>query len=133
MELEEQDSIKRHFEYTWRELASINPNYRKFVEAEIARIGEDHITIRINSGRLKMYSQEEAPTEIYEEAWKQLKLARYTVPSEGVLLMHCNPSECHDDFLISIALCAEAIREFSAPVVEAQVIKPRKLYNDGRF
>jgi hypothetical protein len=46
LELEQQDGIKRHFEYTWRELASINDNYRKFVEAEISRLGPDHITIR---------------------------------------------------------------------------------------
>ncbi len=46
LELEAQDGIKRHFEYTWRELAKYNDNYRKFVEAKIARLGEDHITIR---------------------------------------------------------------------------------------
>ena len=46
LELEQQDGIKRHFEYTWRELAKYNDNYRKFVEAEIARLGADHITIR---------------------------------------------------------------------------------------
>jgi len=41
--------------------------------------------------------------------------------------------EAHDDFLISVALCCEAIREFSAPVVEAEVIRPRRLYDDGRY
>jgi len=290
LELEAQDGIKRHFEYNWRELAAYNDNYRKFVEAEIARLGEDHITVRtqyelqpissagfllnelqrhmikgshqwmwgpedeefyigavdlagesrpkdsaefnnkrdstfltiarvgynefmlpsleivhqqfwtnmayldqyayivelcdiwgirklivdktglgemmastlqarlgeervqpfhftrpsksaltyefltlVNAGRLKMYQQEGADPQIYEECWKQLKLARYSVPSEGVLLMYCNPSEAHDDFLISVALCAEAIREFSAPVVESEVVRPRRLYEDGRY
>lgn len=292
LELEHQDGIKRHFEYTWRELASINENYKKFVEAEIERLGADHITIRtqyelqpisgagfllnelqrhmikgshqwesspkdeefyiasmdvggeeertkpgeemksnkrdstiitiarvsynelmlpaievvhqywwngkpfpeqyamtvelcnlwnikklivdrtglgnmmssmlqaklgedkvipfnfsrpskseltfqflsiINSGRLKIYAPDEAPTDIYEECMKQLKLARYIIPGEGLLSMHVTPSEGHDDFLISVALCAEAIKDWSPPAIESYIIKPRRLYNDGRF
>jgi len=292
LELEQQDGIKHHFEYTWRELASINPNYRKFVEAEIARLGPEHLTIRtqyelqpisgagfllnelqrhmirgshawqwepededyiiagidiggeeertkpgeemksnkrdstvitiarvgyndlslpaievvhqywwtgmkfpeqyamivelcgvwgirrlvvdrtglgnmmasmlqakmgedrvipfnfsrpsksaltydflalVNSGRLKIYAPDEAPSEIYEECMKQLKLARYTIPGEGLLSMHVQPHEGHDDFLISVALCCEAIKEFTQPAVEAQVIKPRALYQDGNY
>jgi hypothetical protein len=46
LELEQRDGIKRHFEYDWRTLAAINPHYKKFVEGEIERLGEDHITIR---------------------------------------------------------------------------------------
>ena len=64
---------------------------------------------------------------------KQLKLARYTIPGEGLLSMHVAPSEGHDDFLISIALCTEAIKEWAAPVQEAQVVRPRPLYRDGRY
>jgi hypothetical protein len=37
-------------------------------------------------------------------------------------------NESHDDMLISVALCAEAIREFETPVTEAQVIRPKRLY-----
>ncbi len=290
LELEAQDGIKRHFEFTWRELAKYNDNYRKFVEAEIARLGEDHLTIRtqyelqpisgagfllnelqrhmikghhewlwgpededsyyigsidiggeerpktsgdinnkrdstvftiaqvgynefmlpsievvhqcfwtgrpyleqygmivelcgiwnirrlivdrtglgdmmaatleaklgervqsfqftrpsksalafhflslINSGRLKIYAPDEAPPDIYAECMKQLHLARYTVPSEGMLNFAVLPEEGHDDFLISVALLCEAIREFEAPVVEAQVIRPRPMYRDGRY
>ena len=44
--LQEQDGIKRHFEYNWHTLAAINPHYRKFVEGEIQRLGADHPTIR---------------------------------------------------------------------------------------
>jgi hypothetical protein len=293
LELEAQDGIKRHFEYTWRELAKYNENYRKFVEAEIARLGEDHLTIRtqyelqpisgagfllnelqrhmikghhawqygpededeyiiaamdiggeqqrakpgeemksnkrdstiitiarvgynelmlpaievihqywwngmqfldqyaqtvelcgiwgvrklvvdrtglgnmmasmlqaklgedrvqafnftrqskseltfhflslVNSGRLKIYAPDEAPSEIYEECMKQLKLARYTIPGEGLLSMAVLPHEGHDDFLISVALCCEAIGEFETPVTEAEVIRPRPLYRDGIY
>ena len=35
-----------HFEYDWRTLAAINPAYRSFVEAEIARLGEGHPSIQ---------------------------------------------------------------------------------------
>ncbi len=290
LDLEQQDGIKRHFEYTWRELASINDNYRKFVCAEIERLGPEHITIRtqyelqpisgagfllnelqrhmirgshawewgpeddefyiagldiggeerpkdstevnnkrdstvftiarvtynefmlpsleiinqqfwtgmpyleqysmvvelcelwnirklvidrtglgdmmaatlmakmgeerveafhftrpsksalafhflslVNSGRLKIYAQDDAPPDIYNECWRQLKLARYSVPGEGQLNFFCSPDEAHDDFLISVALCCEAIREFSAPVTEAEVVRPKPLYQDGRY
>jgi hypothetical protein len=87
----------------------------------------------VNSGRLKIYAPDEAPPEIYEECWKQLRLARYSIPGEGLLNMMVSPSDGHDDFLISIALCTEAIREFETPVTEAEIIRPRRLYNDGRY
>jgi hypothetical protein len=92
-----------------------------------------HFLSLVNSGRLKLYAPDEAPPDIAAECWKQLKLARYTVPGEGMLSFHCEPSEAHDDFLISVALCTEAIRELSAPVTGAQVIRPRPLYRDGRY
>jgi hypothetical protein len=46
LELEQKDGIKRHFEYDWHTLAAINPHYKRFVESEIARLGENHLTIR---------------------------------------------------------------------------------------
>lgn len=35
-----------HFEYPYTHLAHLNPHYKAFVEAEIARLGPDHPTIR---------------------------------------------------------------------------------------
>ena len=35
-----------HFEYDWRTLATLLPAYRRFVEGEIARLGEDHPSIQ---------------------------------------------------------------------------------------
>jgi hypothetical protein len=294
-ELEQQDGIRRHFAYDWTTLAQINPNYRRFVEGEMARLGEDHVSIRtqyrllpisgagyllndlqrhlikgthswldepeedgdgyyiagmdiggeeerakageeqsasgkrdstvitigrvsyneldlpaieivhqywftgmryqdqyaatceimqqwniqklvidrtglgeglaslltekfgeervhgfrftrpsksaltfqflglINSGRLKLYAADQAPRSVHEECWHQLLMARYRVPGEGLITMECNPGEAHDDFLISIALCAEAVRDLYAPIREASIILPRRLYEDGRF
>ncbi len=45
-ELEERDGIRRHFQYDWRSLAALNPNYKAFVEQEMERLGEEHLTIR---------------------------------------------------------------------------------------
>lgn len=291
LELQEQDGIKRHFEYDWRTLAAINPHYKRFVENEMRRLGEDHISIRtqyrllsisgaglllnemqryllqgqhtwlkepddqegvyvagmdvggedrakqgqatqprrdstvitiarveyndlllpvvravhqywwtglpyqeqyaqavavcqrwgvrrlvvdktglgdmmasllvsklgdervqayhfsrpsksaltyqflslVNSGRLKIYTSERAPEQIYQECMKQLRLARYRVPGEGVLDMYVDPAEGHDDFLISLALCCEAVRNWTSPDVGTEIIRPRRLYDDGAY
>jgi hypothetical protein len=42
LELEWRDGIKRHFEFDWQEIARYNPDYRRFVEGERERLGEDH-------------------------------------------------------------------------------------------
>jgi hypothetical protein len=291
LELQEQDGIRRHFEYDWRTLAAINPHYKRFVENEMRRLGEDHISIRtqyrllsisgagfllnemqryllqgqhawleepddqegvyiagmdvggedrakrgqamqpqqdstvitiarveyndlllpvvrvvhqywwtglpyqeqyaqavavcqrwgvrrlvvdktglgdmmasllvsrlgdervkayhfsrpsksaltyqflslVNSGRLKFYTSEHAPEQIYQECMKQLRLARYRIPAENVLDMYVDPAEGHDDFLISLALCGEAGRDWTAPDVGTEIIKPRRLYDDGAY
>ncbi|MFH0913985.1 MAG: hypothetical protein V1849_01690 [Chloroflexota bacterium] len=40
--LEKKNGIKRHFRYDWQEVARYNPDYQSYVEAERARLGEDH-------------------------------------------------------------------------------------------
>jgi hypothetical protein len=42
LELQRKDGIKRHFSYDWQEVAKYNPDYRKYVEAERHRLGEQH-------------------------------------------------------------------------------------------
>jgi hypothetical protein len=44
--LQAQDGIQRHFAYPWHLVAAENPSYRAYVQAEIARLGEDHPLIR---------------------------------------------------------------------------------------
>ena len=88
----------------------------------------------INSGRLKMYRDDEAPDDISIEAWKQLKLARYKVPGENMVDMYVAPDEGHDDYLMSIALCCEAIKGWVTPYVDAVIIPPKPLYPwEGRW
>jgi hypothetical protein len=56
-----------------------------------SRPSKSHLTYQllsmINSGRLKMYQADEAPALIYEEAWKQLRLARYRIPAAETMDM----------------------------------------------
>jgi hypothetical protein len=87
-----------------------------------------HMLSLIDSGRLKMYKEEDAPDDISIEAWKQLKLARYRVPGENLLDMYVSTEEGHDDYLISIALCCEATREWTRPYLESVIIRPRMRY-----
>ncbi|MDD5339139.1 MAG: hypothetical protein PHG35_07015 [Dehalococcoidales bacterium] len=42
LELERRDGVKRHFRYDWEEVAKHNPDYLSYVEAERARLGENH-------------------------------------------------------------------------------------------
>jgi hypothetical protein len=42
LELERKDGVRRHFRYDWEEVARHNPDYLAYVEAERARLGENH-------------------------------------------------------------------------------------------
>ncbi len=46
LEQQENGGVRTHFEFDWRTLAAINPQYRVFVEHEIARLGEEHPAIQ---------------------------------------------------------------------------------------
>ena len=46
LELERRDGIRRHFQADWTEVARLNPDYGRFVEAERERLGEDHPLFR---------------------------------------------------------------------------------------
>jgi hypothetical protein len=46
IELEKIDGIRRHFRFDWQEVATHNPGYLNFVEAERSRLGEDHPLFR---------------------------------------------------------------------------------------
>ncbi len=100
---------------------------------KFSRTSKSKITFQllglVNGGRLKMYQQDAAPGAIYDEAWKQLKLARYTIPGEGIMNMGVNPGDGHDDFLLSIGLLTEALNSVTQPAQESKVIRPRRLYS----
>lgn len=81
----------------------------------------------VNSGRLKLYNEHTAPAEIYSECWQQIRKARYLLPAPETINFYVEPSEGHDDFLTSLALCAQAIEAIIQPAVEERV-RPRPFY-----
>ena len=87
-----------------------------------------HMLNLIDTSRLKMYKDDSAPDDISTEAWKQLKLARYRVPGENLLDMYVSTEDGHDDYLISIALCCEAVRNPPAPCFDSVWIPPRPMF-----
>ena len=46
LELEKKDGVKRHFRYDWQEVARCNKDYKRYVEGERTRLGEDHPLFR---------------------------------------------------------------------------------------
>ena len=45
-ELERRDGLRRHFRFDWEAVAAYNPLYRRYVEAERDRLGEEHPLFR---------------------------------------------------------------------------------------
>ena len=43
---EARDGVRRHFQYDWQKVAAFNPDYGRYVEGEIARLGADHPILR---------------------------------------------------------------------------------------
>lgn len=92
-----------------------------------------HLLNLVNAGRVSLYRQEGASHASYSQCWHQLRHARYEVPSEGMMNMYVAESEGHDDYLMSLALCCEAIREVNPPPPRSAIIHPIRFYEDGTF
>lgn len=87
----------------------------------------------LNSGRLKLYRLDDAPTDICTACWQQLQLARYRLPAPETMDIYVDPRDGHDDFLMSLALLTEALPDSVRPAASA-LVRPRRLYEDeGRF
>jgi hypothetical protein len=65
----------------------------------------------INSARLRIYRQDGSPE--HRELTAQLEKARSQFRPNQTMNFYVDPSEGHDDFLMSLALVAEAARDFS--------------------
>ena len=87
----------------------------------------------LNDGRVKLYAPQQAPAAIYNECWQQLRRARYRLPAPETLDFYVDPADGHDDFLISLALLAEAAQSLTLPATST-LIRPARLYNEeGRY
>jgi hypothetical protein len=115
-----------------------------------ARLGEERVTAfnftrpsksrltyqllsLLNSGRLKLYAPATAPSAIYEECWRQLRLARYRLLGADLMDMYVDPADGHDDFLLSLALLGDTLTTSSQPAAST-LIRPRRFYQEeGSF
>ncbi|MFP3898205.1 MAG: hypothetical protein ACLFVD_02730 [Dehalococcoidia bacterium] len=64
----------------------------------------------VNSGRLRIYKKDGSPE--YQELTLQLERARSQYRPNQTMNFYVDPQEGHDDFLVSLALTAEAARDF---------------------
>ena len=65
----------------------------------------------INSGRLKMYAGDSSPE--YQEFWLEMEKARSQYRPSQTMNFYVDPSQGHDDFLMSLALLVEAADQYS--------------------
>ena len=73
----------------------------------------------VNSGRLKMYAADGSPE--YAEFWQQAEKAKSCYRPNRTVNFYVEPSQGHDDFLMSLALLVEAGRDYA----------PRKAKGNG--
>jgi len=65
----------------------------------------------INAGRLKMYCRD--GSEDYQQFWFEMEKAKSHYRPSQTMNFYVNPAEGHDDFLMSLALLAEAANQYS--------------------
>lgn len=77
----------------------------KFSQASKSALGFN-LLAAVNSGRLKVYAQD--GSQDYREMMFELERARSVCRSNQTINFFVDPSEGHDDYLMSLALCVEA-------------------------
>ena len=65
----------------------------------------------VNSGRLKLYKQD--GSQQYQQLMWQLEYAKAQYRPNQTINFYVDPSEGHDDFLMSLALVVEGAKDFS--------------------
>jgi hypothetical protein len=81
-----------------------------FTTASKSKLGFN-LLAAINSGRLKMYTGDSSPE--YQEFWLQMEKARNQYRPNQTINFYVDPSQGHDDFLMSLALLVEAAQKYS--------------------
>ena len=76
-----------------------------FTAQSKSRLGFD-LLATVNSGRLKVYAGDGSPE--YRECWREMETARSHYRPNQTLSFYVDPAQGHDDFLMSLALLAEA-------------------------
>ena len=82
----------------------------------------------VNTGRCRVYTGD--GSEEYQAFWAEAVAARYEMRANEQMTFYVPDSEGHDDFLMSLALCAHAATDVAAPAADV-VVRPRPLdYGD---
>jgi len=81
----------------------------KFTQRSKSELGFG-LLAAINSGRLKMYSADGSSE--YRQFWFEVERAKSHYRPSQTVNFYVDPSEGHDDFLVSLALVVEAVRRY---------------------
>jgi hypothetical protein len=81
-----------------------------FTQKSKSDMGFDFLSL-VNCGRLKLYKQDGSPE--YQELMFELQKAKAQYRPNQTINFYVDPQEGHDDFLISLALVAQAGKDFS--------------------
>jgi hypothetical protein len=68
----------------------------------------------VNSGRLKMYTGDNSSE--YQEFWYEMEKSKSFYRPSQTMNFYVEPSQGHDDFLMSLALLVEAARDYQPRV-----------------
>ena len=85
----------------------------RFTAESKSRLGYG-LLAAINGGRLKMYATDPDASGEFAEFWRQVELARVAYRPNRTMNFFVEPSQGHDDYLVSLALVVEAARELEA-------------------
>jgi len=80
----------------------------RFSSESKSRLGYQ-LLAAINGGRLKTYAQDGSPE--YRDFWREMERARVAYRPNRTMSFFVDPSEGHDDYLMSLALLVEAAQE----------------------
>jgi hypothetical protein len=75
-----------------------------------SKLGFD-LMAAVNSGRLKMYAGDDSVE--YQEFWSEIDMAKSQYRPNQTINFYVDPSQGHDDFLMSLALVAEAANNYA--------------------
>jgi hypothetical protein len=87
----------------------------KFTQASKSELGFELLSA-VNAGRLKIYCGDSSAE--YQKLMWELEKARSQYRSNQTMNFYVDPSDGHDDFLMSLALTVEAARDFQPRIAK---------------
>ena len=93
----------------------------KFTPQSKSQLGFE-LLAAINSGKLKMYVPDGSPE--YQEFWFEIERAKSHFRPSQTMNFYVDPSEGHDDFLMSLALVMEAANNYQPRSARGSVKSP---------